>query len=55
MSIKEKIYAVCVENKLLKKINTVTAIFQIKVAGLQFFAHNACGDYNLQSPFRDIF
>ena len=43
------------QNKLLKKFNTVTAIFQIKVAGLQFFAHNACGDYNLQSPFRDIF
>ena len=43
------------QNKLLKKFNTVTAIFQIVVDGLRFFAYKACGDYNLQSPFRSVF
>ena len=43
------------QNKLLKKFNAVTAIFQIVVDGLRFFAHKACGDYNLQSPFRGVF
>ena len=42
-------------NKLLKKFNAVTAIFQIVVDGLRFFAYKACGDYNLQSPFRSVF
>ena len=49
------VYEVLYENKLLKKINTVTAIFQIVVDGLRFFAYKACGDYNLQSPFRSVF